>query len=116
MTFLAAVFFGPAFTMTQALATLRMRSVASSLLLFVQTIIGYGLGPLIAGNISDQLAPAYGTQSLRYALAIVGLVNVWSALHYVLGTRTLQADLAHAEEQCQGGRATATAALSPVKA
>ena len=116
MTFLSAVFFGPAFTMTQALATLRMRSVASSLLLFVQTIIGYGLGPLIAGNISDQLAPAYGAQSLRYALAIVGIVNVWSALHYVLGTRTLKADLAHAEEQCQGGRATTTAALSPAKA
>ena len=113
MTFLAAVFFGPAFTMTQALATLRMRSVASSLLLFVQTIIGYGLGPLIAGNISDQLAPAYGTQSLRYALAIVGLVNVWSALHYVLGTRTLKADLALAEEQCQNSRASAPAVLIP---
>ena len=116
MMLLSAVFFGPSITMTQALATLRMRSVASSLMLFVQTMIGYGLGPLLAGYLSDRLAPAYGAQSLRYALALIGFLNVWSALHYMLGTRTLQADLAHAEEQRQGGRAPATAALSPVKA
>ena len=101
--------------MTQALATLRMRSVASSLMLFVQTMIGYGLGPLFAGYISDRLAPAYGAQSLRYALALIGVLNVWAALHYLLGTRTLKADLAHAEEQCQGGNVTAGATLDPVK-
>ncbi len=116
MTCLAAAFFGPSITMTQALAPLRMRSVASSVLLFVQTMIGYGLGPLIAGHISDQLAPSYGAQSLRYALAAIGVVNVWAALHYLLGTRTLQADLALAEEQCQDGTITARAALDPVKA
>ena len=115
MTFLSAAFFGPTITMTQALATLRMRSVASSLMLFVQTMIGYGLGPLFAGYISDRLAPAYGTQSLRYALALIGALNVWAALHYLLGTRTLQADLAHAEEQCQGGTLTTGATLDPVK-
>ncbi len=98
MTFLAAVFFGPSFTMTQSLATLRMRSVATSLLLFIQTLIGYGLGPLVAGNISDRLVPTYGTDSLRYALAIIGVVNLWAAVHYMLGTRTLRGDLALAEE------------------
>jgi MFS family permease len=116
MTFLAAAFFGPSITMTQALATLRMRSVASSVLLFVQTMVGYGLGPLVAGHLSDQLAPAYGIQSLGYALAALGIVNVWAAVHYLLGTRTLKADLAHAEEQCQGGAVTTSAALTPVKA
>ena len=50
MMFLAAVFFGPSFAMTQALATLRMRSVATSLLLFIQTLIGNGLGPSAAGT------------------------------------------------------------------
>jgi MFS family permease len=116
MTFLAAAFFGPSITMTQALATLRMRSVASSVLLFVQTMIGYGLGPLLAGGISDQLAPAYGAQSLRYALAAIGIVNVWAALHYALGTRTLAADLARAEQQCQGATAAAGVTLTPAKA
>lgn len=94
MMFLAAVFFGPSFAMTQGLATLRMRSVATSLLLFVQTLIGYGLGPLVAGRISDSLLPTYGVHSLRYALVIVGVVNVWAAAHYLWGARTLRADLA----------------------
>jgi MFS family permease len=116
MTFFAAAFFGPSITMTQALATLRMRSVASSVLLFVQTMIGYGLGPLLSGFISDELAPAYGIQSLRYALATIGVVNLWAALHYALGTRTLKEDLAHAEEQCQGSPVATAAAFDPVKA
>lgn len=116
MMLLSAVFFGPSITMTQALATLRMRSVASSLMLFIQTMIGYGLGPLLAGYISDQLAPAYGAQSLRYALAFIAALNVWAALHYYLGTRTLKADLAFAEEQCQSGSVATGATLDPVKA
>ena len=49
LMFMAAVFFGPSFAMTQALATLRMRSVATSLLLFIQTLIGNGLGPSVTG-------------------------------------------------------------------
>jgi MFS family permease len=98
MMFLAAVFFGPSFAMTQALATLRMRSVATSLLLFVQTLIGYGLGPLMAGRISDWLNPTYGTDSLRWALVLVGLVNIWAAGHYFWGTRTLREELALTEQ------------------
>jgi MFS family permease len=93
LMFMAAVFFGPSFAMTQALATLRMRSVATSLLLFIQTLIGNGLGPSVTGLISDMLAPSYQGNSLRYALVAIGVVNVWSALHYLLGSRTLRQDL-----------------------
>lgn len=95
---LAAVFFGPSFAMTQALATLRMRSVATSLLLFIQTLIGFGLGPSVTGLISDWLAPSYRTDSLRYALVIIGVVNFWAALHYLLGARTLRQDLETTEK------------------
>jgi MFS family permease len=98
MMAMAAVFFGPSFAMTQALATLRMRSVATSLLLFVQTLIGQGIGPSVAGFISDRLAPSAGVSSLRYSLAIVGLVNVWAAAHYVWGARTLRQDLETTEK------------------
>jgi MFS family permease len=105
MMFLAAVFFGPSFAMTQALATLRMRSVATSLLLFVQTFIGLGLGPLLTGMISDYLAPSAGTNSLRYALVAVGFANVWSATHYFWGARSLRADL-EATERLAPARAS----------
>lgn len=106
--FLAAVFFGPSFAMTQALAALRMRSVATSILLFVQTLIGFGLGPWAVGQISDWLRPSgmslpllglvgQGNESLRWGLVIVGLINIWSAFHYFHGARFVLADLAASE-------------------
>ena len=98
LMFMAAVFFGPSFAMTQALATLRMRSVATSLLLFIQTLIGNGLGPSVTGLISDLLNPSFQQNSLRYALVVIGVVNVWAALHYVLGSRTLRQDLEATEK------------------
>jgi MFS family permease len=102
---MAAVFFGPSFAMTQALATLRMRSVATSLLLFIQTLIGFGLGPSVTGFISDRLAPAYQVDSLRYALVIIGVVNLWAAVHYMLGARTLKQDLETTEKLATAQRA-----------
>jgi len=98
MTFMAAVFFGPSFAMTQAISPLRMRSVATSLLLLVQTLIGNGIGPWVAGYVSDYLKPSMGTNSLRYSLVIVGLVNVWAALHYLIGARSLRQDLEGTEQ------------------
>ena len=97
MIILASLFFGPSFAMTQALAPLRMRAVATSLLLFMQTIIGMGLGPITVGKISDHLKPEYGNQSLAYGLVIVGLLNVWAAVHYFWGARRLRDDLATTE-------------------
>jgi MFS family permease len=98
MTFMAAVFFGPSFAMTQAIATLRMRSVATALYLLIQTLIGQGIGPWLAGYISDHLKPSMGAASLRYALVIVGLVNIWAALHYLIGARSLRQDLERTEQ------------------
>jgi hypothetical protein len=34
-----------------------------------------------------------GASSLRYSLVIVGLVNIWAAAHYMIGARSLRADL-----------------------
>jgi MFS family permease len=93
MTILASFFFGPSFAMTQGLAPLRMRAVATSILLFIQTLIGLGLGPFFVGVISDYLVPTVGHRSLAYGLVIVGLVNIWAAGHYFHGARTLRADL-----------------------
>jgi MFS family permease len=98
LMFMAAVFFGPSFAMTQALATLRMRSVATSLLLFIQTLIGNGLGPSVTGLISDLLSTSFQQNSLRYALVLIGVVNAWAALHYLLGSRSLRQDLEATEK------------------
>jgi MFS family permease len=70
------------FAQTQTLVGLRMRSVASAILLFVINIIGLALGPSVVGLISDLLAADFGVHSLRWALLICSLANVWAAWHY----------------------------------
>jgi MFS family permease len=97
MLTLGSFFFGPSFAMSQGLAPLRMRAVATSLLLFIQTLVGLGLGPLIVGIISDYLKPSIGdAQGLRYGLVCVGVVNLWAAFHYFRAARTVREDLIRA--------------------
>jgi MFS family permease len=98
MFIFASMFFGPSFAVTQGLATLRTRSVATSILLFVQTFIGLGLGPLLVGMVSDHLAPTHGDAvSLAYGLVVIGLANIWAAGHYFWGARTIRENFANTE-------------------
>jgi MFS family permease len=90
---LGASYYGPAFAMTQALASIRMRAVAASVFLFIQTLIGLGLGPVFAGVVSDQLYDFAGEDSLRYSLVIVAMFNVVSAIFYYFSARSLREDL-----------------------
>lgn len=87
------------FAQIQGLVRLRMRAVASALLLFILNSIGLGLGPQFTGVLSDLLAPTFGNESMRYSLLIVGsIIGPWSALHYYLAGRHIEGDLARADE------------------
>ena len=98
MISLASMFFGPSFAVSQTLATLRSRAVATSLLLLVQTFVGLGLGPLVAGQISGALMPHVGfEESIRYGLCIVGFVNLWAAVHYFVGARSIRKNIENTE-------------------
>ena len=81
------------FSQTQGLATLRMRSVAAAVLLFILNIIGLGAGPQAVGIVSDLLNPTYGQESLRYSLLIFSFVNIWSAYHYYVAGKYLAEEL-----------------------
>jgi len=93
---LGAYYLGPTFALTQAMATLRMRAMAASIMLFIINLIGMGLGPQLTGIISDVLAAFtdLGEDSLRWALVCVLLVNVFSTICYFLAARHLKEDLA----------------------
>jgi MFS family permease len=93
MVVLASMFFGPSFAVAQSIATVRMRALSASVLLFIQTIIGLTLGPLLVGVLSDYFEPSVGTASLSNGMVIVGLANVWAAAHYFLGSRSYRQDL-----------------------
>ena len=79
---LGTVYVAPGFALIQNETPLHMRSVAAAINLFVVNIVGLGLGPFTVGFFSDVFAPAYGADSLRYALMTTLLVIVWGIFHY----------------------------------
>ncbi|MDH4107048.1 MAG: MFS transporter [Gammaproteobacteria bacterium] len=96
---LTNVYLATTFAQTQGLVGLRMRGVAAAILLFILNIIGLGLGPQVTGILSDLYAGRFGDESMRYALlTVVTVVGPWSAFHYVMASRSIEADLAAAED------------------
>ena len=88
------VYLGNSLAMTHALVGLRMRAVASAILFFLINLIGMGLGPWGVGLLSDMLSAELGNDSLRYAmLYLLPAAMGWSAVHFLLASRTLQKDL-----------------------
>ena len=90
--FFGGFYLAPTFALIQSLVSLRMRALSSSIMLFILNIVGLGFGPQMVGILSDYFAPAYGDESLRMALMILSVLNLWCALHYYLAGRTLRAD------------------------
>ncbi|MSR13651.1 MAG: MFS transporter [Gammaproteobacteria bacterium] len=84
---------GTSFAQTQGLVGLRMRAVAAAVLLFIVNMIGLGAGPQLVGIVSDLLNPRFGADSLRWALAICSLMNLWAAVHFYIAGRALPGEL-----------------------
>jgi MFS family permease len=84
---------GPTFAMVQSAVVPSMRALAAALLLLVLSLVGFGLGPLLIGRLSDLLAATYGAGSLRVALLIVPVLYAWAACHYYAAARALRPDL-----------------------
>ncbi len=85
------------FAQTQNLVGLRMRGMASAIMLLILNIIGLGLGPQVTGILSDLLNPTFGAESMRYALfGVAAAVYPFAALSYVLASRSIEKDLARA--------------------
>jgi len=74
----------------QSLAKPGMRATLSALMLFASNLVGFGLGPVLVGGLSDALG---GGDQLRWALLILVAGMPWAAVHYALGARTYLRDL-----------------------
>lgn len=93
------MYLGPVAAFTQTLLPQRMRALATAVLHTFTTLIGTGLGPQLVGIASDALEPGYGTQSPGVAMLVLSVtVYLWSAAHYLMGSRYAAADLASATE------------------
>ena len=75
----------PTYVAVQALVAPRQRTVICAVLLLAMNLIGFGLGPLAIGVLSDSLQDRYGAGSIRIALLLamitypIALVCYWSA-------------------------------------
>lgn len=90
-----SLFLGPSIAITHSLVPANMRAFASAVLFLVLNLIGLGLGPLFVGAISDWLAPYYGIESLRLALASTLIVSLIAITLFFLAGKHLPKDLEH---------------------
>lgn len=67
-TALSLVWLGPVVAAFQHLVPPTMRATASAVFLFVNNLVGIGLGNLAIGALSDAMTARYGDEALRYAM------------------------------------------------
>jgi MFS family permease len=83
---------GPVVTAVQHLVPQRMRATASASFLFINNLIGLGVGPLLIGSISDALKSTYGAESLRYAAVGCTAFYLLAALLMLFAIKRLRTD------------------------
>ena len=83
----------------QELAPLRMRAMASAVMILCLTLIGIGLGPVIVGMFSDYFKPEYGQYAIAQALKIMLIFNVLSIIFYIDAARHYRKGVARASKE-----------------
>lgn len=83
---------GPILTAVQHLAPANMRTTTSALFLLINNLLGLAVGLWFFGYLSDQLAPTYGAESMRYAIYYGMTFYIISAILLILASRRLSLD------------------------
>lgn len=79
-SFFAVWWVAPSYNLVTQLVPANRRGAAMALQTIVSTLLGIGIGPLLAGLLSDLLLPLAGEDSLRYALLLVSLPVLGSVM------------------------------------
>ncbi|MNR06044.1 hypothetical protein D3C85_1221020 [compost metagenome] len=88
----------PSYNLVTQLVPAGRRGTAMALQTIVSTLLGVGVGPLITGLFSDMLLPAFGHESLRYALLLVNLPVICAVLLLIrTAHHASKTDYRHAE-------------------
>jgi predicted MFS family arabinose efflux permease len=91
-TALGVAWLGPVIGAVTMLAPAHMRSMASAMFLFINNLIGLGLGALAIGALSDGLSTRFGNESLRYSAMIVVVFYAAVSVLMALAARFLPKD------------------------
>ncbi|MFZ2980202.1 MAG: MFS transporter, partial [Sphingobium sp.] len=89
---LSYVWLGPVLSAIQHLVPPQMRATASASFLFINNLIGIGLGTMILGAMSDALTASYGAEALRYAILAALSFYLLAALLMALAAKSLRRD------------------------
>jgi len=91
-TALGLAWLGPILTAIQHLVPANMRATASAMFLFINNLLGIGLGTALLGYLSDILQSNFGEESLRYSILAGTGFYVVAAVLFFLSSRTLARD------------------------
>ncbi|MCP3732112.1 MFS transporter [Sphingomonas sp. MG17] len=86
---LSLLWAAPMHSMVQNLAGDRLRALAASLAGALSVLVGFGLGPYLAGLLSDHLTPAHGARALGLAMIAMsvfyaaGAAFIFRAAHHL---------------------------------
>ncbi len=97
-SFIGLIYASVAYTASQELVKLRMRSFASAFMLFCLTLVGIGFGPVIAGMLSDYFEAQGAAQPLARSLELILALNAASILCLLMATRNYRRDMVRAAE------------------
>ena len=92
---LSLVWLGPVISAFQHLVQPNMRATASAIFLFINNLIGIGLGNLLIGLISDGLNAQFGDESLRYAILAGTVFYLIAAVLFIFTAPRLKEDWEH---------------------
>jgi predicted MFS family arabinose efflux permease len=89
---LGLVWLGPVLSAIQHVVPPQMRATASAVFLFINNLIGIGLGTVALGALSDALSGRYGENSLRYAILAGTSFYLVAAVLFLLSAKRLERD------------------------
>ena len=91
-TAMGLVWLGPVLATIQHLVRPDMRATASAVFLFINNLIGIGIGTWALGALSDALAQRFAEDSLRYSILAGGVFYLIAAFLFWLATHWLERD------------------------
>jgi predicted MFS family arabinose efflux permease len=91
-TALSLAWLGPVIGAITGLVQPHMRATAAAMFLFINNLVGLGLGSWLIGRISDALMQQYGDESLRYSAMATTLLYALAALLMGLAALRIERD------------------------
>jgi MFS family permease len=86
---LQSTYLGPSLAVAHSLVPASMRALTSAVLFLALNFIGLGFGPWVVGMLSDRLTPSLGIEALRWAMSIVLVISLASAILFFRTAKTL---------------------------